>query len=107
MPVTALYPEYKYPSRSRQELYGDDILVHVGLRGNRLFAAPSTHRVPPAMTFAAFLTDIVTPWVSSDPELDPQGLRGWTLDGSAITPEDTATLADLGVGHKSLLTFEA
>jgi hypothetical protein len=32
-------------------------------------------------------------------------VSGWQLDGAALTPTDGASLADAGVGHKSLITF--
>ena len=38
MAVVALKEGYEFPSRSRQELYGDDQLVHVMWRNNAMFA---------------------------------------------------------------------
>ena len=40
MTVKALY-DYDYPSRDRQELYGDDMLVNVAWTNNMMFASPA------------------------------------------------------------------
>jgi phenol hydroxylase P4 protein len=101
-----LNSEYSFPSRGRRELYGDDILVHLMWRGNPLFASPATFRLSPSLTWAEFVSHTVEPWATMDPRFDASRVGGWILDGKAITPPTTATLEQLSVGHKSLLTFE-
>jgi len=96
---------YSFPSRSRQELYGDDQLVHVWWRGNPFLCSAATFRAPKAMTWADFRTALVDPWAASDPDFDPAAPANWTLDGEPLTPEDDRTLEQRGVGHKSLLSF--
>jgi phenol hydroxylase P4 protein len=107
MAVVAIRDDYSFPSRSRQELYGDDQLVHVMWRNNRLFCAAATFRAPRAMSVDEFVANLVTPWAGSDPEFVPGSAREWTLDGRPWQPDGSRGLADNGVGHKSLLTFEA
>jgi len=97
---------YEFPSRSRQELYGDDQLVHVLWRNNMTFCAATCFRAPKAMTWADFVAGMVEPWASSDPEFVPGSAQEWTLDDAPLSPEAHVSLADLGVGHKSLLTFQ-
>ena len=46
--------EYDFPSRSRQELYGDDQLVHLWWRDNPWFCAAACFRAPKAMTWGDF-----------------------------------------------------
>lgn len=104
MAVKALY-DYSYPSRSRQELYGDDLLVSVEWAGNVFLCAPVCVRVPAAMGWAEFKAGVVDPWAAADPSYDPSAITGWLLDGSALDAADGASLADAGVGHKSLITF--
>ena len=106
MAVVALKEGYEFPSRSRQELYGDDQLVHVMWRNNRLFVAAATFRAPQAMPFADFLGALVNPWAGSDPEFVPGSPKGWTLDGEPWSPDPATGLRELGIGHKSLITFE-
>lgn len=98
---------YDFPSRSRQELYGEDQLVHVWWRNNLWFCAAGCFRVPRAMTFADFLAEIVTPWASGDPSFDVAAITDWILDDEPLDPTPDRTLAELGVGHKSLLEFRA
>lgn len=106
MAVIALKEGYEFPSRSRQELYGDDQLVHVMWRNNRMFAAAATFRAPKAMPFADFIGGLVDPWAGSDPKFVSGSNKGWTLDGDPWNPDPAGALADQGVGHKSLITFE-
>ena len=96
---------YAFPSRSRQELYGDDQLVHVWWRNNRFLCAAATFRAPKAMTWADFRAALMDPWAASDPDFDPASPAEWTVDGAPLVPRDDQTLEQLGVGHKSLLSF--
>jgi len=50
--------EYTFPSRSRQELYGDDQLVHVWWKGDLWFAATACFRAPKAMSWNDFLANV-------------------------------------------------
>lgn len=104
MPVIAITEEYKFPSRSRKELYGDDQLVHIMWQGNPFFCAAATFRAPSAMPWGEFIAGIVEPWAAGDPDFTPGSAGGWTLDGQPFTPSEK-TLDELGIGHKSLLTF--
>ena len=97
--------DYDFPSRSRQELYGEDQLVHVLWRGNSFLCAAATFRAPRAMPFGEFVSAIVEPWAASDPDFTPGTEDGWQLDGRAIEPKPDESLADLGVGHKHVLSF--
>lgn len=97
--------DYDFPSRSRQELYGDDQLVHVLWRGNSFLCSAATFRAPRAMPFGEFVSAVVEPWAASDPDLVSGTLADWQLDGRAIEPKPDETLTDLGVGHKHLLSF--
>ena len=42
---------YEFPSRSRQELYGDDQLVHLWFQEDMWFCAAACFRAPRAMTW--------------------------------------------------------
>ncbi|MCW2500571.1 MAG: phenol hydroxylase subunit [Frankiales bacterium] len=98
---------YDFPSRSRQELYGDDQLVHVWWRNNPFMSAAGTFRAPKAMPWSDFRAALLDPWAGTDPDFDPAAPGSWTLDGQPITPTDDQTLEQLGVGHKSLISFAA
>ncbi|MFD1659065.1 phenol hydroxylase subunit P4 [Streptomyces caeni] len=104
MPVRAIAP-YDFPSSSRQELYGEDQLVHLWWRDNMWFGAAACFRTPRAMTWAEFRSTVVDPWASADPDYDPATAWHWSVDGRTVEPSDDQTLDALGVGHKSLVSF--
>lgn len=104
MPVTAIAP-YDFPSSSRQELYGDDQLVHVWWRDNPWFCAAACFRAPRAMTWADFRATLLDPWAAADPDFDPATPWRWSVDDRPVEPAADQTLQALGVGHKSLVTF--
>ena len=95
--------EYRFPSRSRQELYGDDQLVHVWFQENPWFCAAACFRAPKAMRWADFWSQLVVPYAEEDPDFDAAANRVWTLHGSELTPGDDQTLEELGVRHKDVI----
>jgi phenol hydroxylase P4 protein len=104
MSVKALY-DYDFPSADRAELFGDDQLVYVHWEGNPMFCSAACFRVPKAIGFAEFVANVVGPWAGSDPDFDPAAVRNWRLNGKELGDPGSATLAELGVGHKALLKF--
>ncbi len=98
--------EYKFPSRSRVELYGDDQLVHVWWRDNQFLASAATFRVPKAMRFGEFVKTVVEPWAATDPDFIAGSERDWFIDGDPLRVQDDASLSELGVGHKQTLSFQ-
>lgn len=94
---------YDFPSRSRQELYGDDQLVHVWFKDNPWFCSAACFRAPRAMTWGDFWSQLVIPFAEEDPDFDPAAARAWALHGETIAPRDDQTLEELGVVHKDVL----
>lgn len=106
MAVKALY-DYTFPSADRAENFGDDQLVYVTWAGNPLFCSAACFRVPKAMPFGEFVSGVVEPWAGSDPDFDATAVSNWKLFDATLTADTSASLADLGVGHKALLSFTA
>jgi phenol hydroxylase P4 protein len=106
MTVKALY-DYTFPSADRQELFGDDQLVYVHWRGNPLFCSAACFRVPRTLTFGEFVQNVVNEWAGTDPDYDPSTARDWRLFNESLDAPPEKSLIDLGIGHKSLLTFSA
>jgi len=104
MTVKALYHD-DFPSKDRQENFGDDMLVNVQWRNNLLFASPVCFRAPRSMAWSVFKAEMVDTWARIDPEYDPAAPTDWKLDGRPLTPADATSLTDTGVVHKSLITF--
>jgi phenol hydroxylase P4 protein len=48
---------------------------------------------------------MVNPWAASDPEFDPAVVHDWQLFDQPLNGADDKSLAELGIGHKALLTF--
>jgi len=106
MSVKALY-DYEFPSMDRAEVFDDDVLVYVHWEGNPIFCSAACFRVPKTMPFGEFVTSFVVPWAESDPDFDPERTQHWRLFNDPLDVADTKSLADLGIGHKTLLTFAA
>ena len=106
MAVKALY-DYDYPSKDRQELFGDDILLHVMWANNMMFCAAACFRAPKAMTWAEFKAQMIDPWAASDPDYDASKPTDWKVNGTPANLDSSMSLADTGVGHKGLITFQA
>jgi phenol hydroxylase P4 protein len=96
---------YDFPSRSRQELYGDDQLVHVWWKDNPWFCAAACFRAPKAMTWGDFWNALVIPFMEEDPDFDPAHPFVWSLEGVPFTPDPTASLESLGVTHKCVIAM--
>lgn len=106
MTVKALY-DYEFPSADRAEVFGDDQLVYVHWRGNPLFCSAACFRVPKNMPFAEFVDSMVHGWAASDLDFDPASVTDWRLFDEPLTGGQDKSLADLGIGHKALLSFAA
>lgn len=91
---------YDFPSKSRQELYGDDILVHVWRKDSMFFASAATFRAPKAMKWADFVGGMVMPFVTSDPDFDQTKEVSWQLVDDPFTPDPEKSLEENGVQHK-------
>ncbi len=104
MTVKALY-DYDFPSADRVENFGDDQLVYVHWKGNLFLVSAATFRAPKAMPFGEFVSAMINPWASSDPDFDPSSMHDWCLFDESFEVADDRSLADLGIGHKALLTF--
>ncbi len=95
--------DYDFPSRSRQELYGDDQLVSVWFQDTMWFASPAMFRAPRDMTWADFRAQMFVPFAEEDPDFDPDAARVWSLHGETFEPADGQTLAELGIRHKDVI----
>jgi phenol hydroxylase P4 protein len=104
MTIKALGP-YEFPAKDRQEVFGEDQLVHVLWEGNMLFCCPGLFRVPRAMSWSDFQAQMVEPWAAADPDYDKDKVVEWLLDDEPIQPGDNESIAGIGVPHKGLLKF--
>lgn len=96
--------EYKFPSRDRQELFGDDQLVMVQWDDQMFLIVPGAFRVPKAMKWSDFHAQIEE-WAGADPDYKAGSATDWRLDDEPIDPKPDQTIADLGIVHKGLVRF--
>lgn len=104
MTVRAIGP-YEFPAKDRQEVFGDDQLIHVQWDGNMFLYSAACFRVPKATKWSDFKTQFVDPWASGDPDYRPDAVTGWRKDDEEIDPKPDQTIADLGIPHKGLVHF--
>ena len=104
MAVKALY-DYDFPSADAAENFGEDQLVYVHWRGNLFLCSAACFRAPKAMPFGEFKAAMVDAWAASDPDYDPGAAHDWRLFDQPLDADPATSLADLGVGHKALLSF--
>lgn len=97
--------KYEFPSRSRQELYGEDILVHVLRADSMFFCSAATFRAPKAMKWCEFVDGMVMPYVTSDPDFDASKPLTWKLVDDEFTPNPDASLEENGIKHKNTVTL--
>ncbi|MDN0083176.1 phenol hydroxylase subunit P4 [Crenobacter sp. SG2305] len=105
MAVIALKPGYQGEVRDRQENYHGNQLVYFGWDQHRLFCAAFALPLPPTMPFKALVSDVITPLLASHPEgaaIDWSRAE-WLRSNEPFTPDPEASLADNGLGHKTLL----
>jgi phenol hydroxylase P4 protein len=108
MPVNAITPNYVGELKDDSAKFGDNILLMVNWLEHLLFEAPLCFPVPKAMTFQALCDEVLNGAYSLHPDWEKVDLKKavWELDEKPFTPDYTKTLAQQGIGHKSMLRFE-
>ena len=109
MPVVALEKDYveKIDVRDRVENFHGNHVVYLHWEEHLSFCAALAFPLPPAMPFGALLAEILPTYYGPHPDfakIDWATVR-WTVDGKDIVPDPAKSLADHGVGHKSLIRF--
>lgn len=105
MTVTALKP-YSFAARDAVENFPAP-LVYIGWEGHRMFPAPFCLPLPPDMPFGALATQILPGIYGSHPDFAHIDWRQtqWTLGSEPFSPDDSKSLAENGIGHKTLIRF--
>lgn len=106
MSVVAL-KEYKGEMLDKKENFHGNQLVYLHWEGHNFFCAPLAFPFPPEMPFGAVLKEILPTFYGMHPDfekIDWQKVT-WKVDGEDVTPDPAKSLADHGVGHKSLIRF--
>lgn len=106
MPVQAIRPDYRGEDKDRVELFHGDQLVYIGWDQHTMVCAPVALPLPPGMPFGALVEQVLpTTAYAQDPDWPKidWGRVEWLRSGEPFTPDPAKSLADNGLGHKSLL----
>ncbi|MDX1734331.1 MAG: phenol hydroxylase subunit P4 [Halioglobus sp.] len=107
MAVSAITDDYTGERLDRVENFNGNQLVYVGWDRHLLFCAPVAFLLPPDLPFSTLLEETIPGAFSLHPEfaqIDWQGVE-WLLDDEAFTPDPGKSIAEQGVGHKSIIRF--
>jgi len=105
MATQALRSDYHGEFKDSLEKFGGAQLVYIGWDKHLLFCSSRAFPLPPTMTFQEMLDNVMPEAFAQHPEFEKVVWQDaqWILDNQPLKPDFTKTLADLGVGHKSLL----
>ena len=85
--MTLATRRYDFPSRDRLELFGEDQLVHVFWEGNTFIGGPACFRVPRAMTWSEFRSQVLDPWAAADPDFAADRAIDFRRDDEPLNPK--------------------
>jgi phenol hydroxylase P4 protein len=104
MSVVALH-EYKGEVRDSVDHFHGNQLVYVNWEKHLSFCAPLAFPLPPAMPFGALISEVIGQFYGLHPDwakID-WSKASWMLDGKNVTLDPKKSLAENGIGHKSVL----
>ena len=108
MAVQAMTPGYTGEDKDRPELFHGNQLVYVGWDHHTMVCAPLAFPLPPSMPFGDLVEKVLpTTAYASDPDwgkIDWSTVQ-WIKTTEPFTPDPAKSLAENGLGHKSLLRF--
>ena len=105
MAVIAAYQDYQGPIADAVENFHGNQLVYVGWDQHMMFPFAAAFPLPPGMPFVALIKELLPSVYSVHPDfekIDWQAVQ-WLLDGRTFSPDSDKSLAENGIGHKSLL----
>lgn len=107
MPVIALNEGYTGEVRDREANFHGQRLLYVGWEDHLMFCAPHCIPVDPNMTFAALVTAVLPTIYGMHPDwpgVETDAIE-WYRSGERFTPALDRSLAENGIGHKSVIRF--
>ncbi len=107
MSVVALKPGYSGTVADSEERFHGNRLLYIGWEDHLLFCAPVCLPLPPSMPFGALIKDVLPGVYGSHPDFQAidWSKTEWFDSGLAFQPDPAKSLADNGLGHKSVIRF--
>ncbi len=109
MAVVALKPGYAeaIDIRDRKENFHGNQVVYLHWEEHLSFCSATAFPLPPEMPFGALTQELIPTYYGMHPDfekLDWDRVE-WSIDGTPSSPDMSKSLAENGVGHKSLICF--
>lgn len=103
MPVQAINDNYKGEVLDAKANFAGNVIIYFGWDEHLMFCAAKAFPLPPQMTFADVISQIMPQAFGQHPEFNDidWAKAEWQLDRSPISPKPEQTLAELGADHKS------
>lgn len=108
MSVKTISGEYPVNMKDSVDRFHGNQVVYVGWDYHTSICTANAYPLPPEMPFAALTSDVLPSVLGPHPDfpkIDWSTVE-WLLDGEAFTPAMDKSLAENGIGHKSLLRFK-
>jgi len=105
--VKAITPDYKGEAVDSVDRFHGNIMFHVNWEKHLMFCSPLTFALPPDTPFSALTGETLPNAYGYHPDwakVDWSTVE-WVLDGKPLQPDADASLADNGIGHRSVLRF--
>lgn len=108
MAVKTLHGDYPVTMMDSVDRFHGAQLVYIGWDNHTSFCSANAFPFPPDMPFAALTAEVLPSILGPHPDFPKieWDKVEWMLDGHHFTPEFDKSLADNGVGHKSLIRFQ-
>lgn len=106
MPTASIGP-YQFESRDKVEYFHGNQLTYIHWEEHNMYCAALAYPFPPTMPFRAIIENVLPEAYGYHPEWSKVKWDEvtWMLDGRPFIPNLDASLADNGLGHKSLIRF--
>ena len=107
MPVIALKEGYKGEMRDREENFHGQRLLYLGWEDHLMFCAPHCIPVDASMPFEALANAVLPSIYGMHPDWAQVNIGAieWFHSNERFTPVFDRSLAENGLGHKSLIRF--
>ncbi|PWV59862.1 phenol hydroxylase subunit P4 [Plasticicumulans acidivorans] len=105
MSASATVLAYRGEPKDTAEHFHGNHLLYLGWDRHLMFCAPVCVPLPPDTPFSVLTEQVLPAAYAQHPDfarIDWNRVE-WLLDGQPFTPDPARTLAEQGIGHKSLL----
>jgi len=106
MPVSAI-GDYDFEPLDKRDNFHGTMLTYWHWDDHLMFCAALAFPLPPDMPFGAVIREVLASAYSYHPDwekIDWEAVE-WALDQAPFTPDFDKSLAENGLGHKSLVSF--